>query len=165
MLKRIYYRVFKNTYIGKNVVLGKDVFIGHGCIIGDKAEHKKYWNKNPGKLVYIGDRTILTGNVTIDSGTEVDTFIGSDCFIMKGVHIGHDAVIKNNVTLSPHAVIGGHCVIGNNVNFGISSIIHQRAKVPDNCMIGMGAVVTKKSELWEGGVFVGNPVHFLRPNK
>ena len=84
---------------------------------------------------------------------------------MKGAHIGHDALLENDVTLSPHAIIGGHCEIGEGVNFGMGSIIHQRAKVPKGCIIGMGAVITKKTDMWENGVFVGNPAYFLRANK
>ncbi len=41
-----------------------------------KAEHKKFWQKEKGK-VYIGDNNVITGLVTIDAGTEIDTFIGN----------------------------------------------------------------------------------------
>ena len=114
--------------------------------------------------VVIGDNTIITGACTIDAGTIRDTVIGVNCFIMKQTHIGHDAMLGVNVRLSPHSTIGGHCVLGDNVNFGMNSVIHQRAEVPKNCMIGMGAVVTLKTDMWENGVFVGNPAHFLRWN-
>jgi UDP-N-acetylglucosamine acyltransferase len=164
-MKRIYYKLFKSTHVGKRVIIGKNVYIGSGCIIGYPAEHKKFWGKDTGRWVIIGDNTVITGNVTIDLGTVNDTKIGKGCFIMKGAHIGHDAVLKDNVTLSPHAVIGGHCIIGKDVNFGIGSIIHQRAEVPDGCMIGMGAVITKKTSMWKDGVFVGNPAYYLRANK
>ena len=156
--------IHPTAIIYPGVDIGKNVYIGAYCIVGAPAESKKHWLQE-GKGVLIMDNTIINGHVTIDEGTENTTIIGSDCFIMKGVHIGHDAYIYNNVTLSPHVLIGGHAVIGENTNMGMGSIVHQRCKVPKGCMIGMGSIVTKKSEMWENGVFVGSPVCFLRPNK
>lgn len=160
--------VHPSSVIYPCVVLGNNVYIGPNCIIGAPPEHKQYWNgseyQDTGKQVIINDGTVIHGNVTIDQGTIHNTVIGRNCFIMKGAHIGHDALLENDVTLSPHAIIGGHCEIGEGVNFGMGSIIHQRAKVPKGCMIGMGAVITKKTDMWENGVFVGNPAYFLRAN-
>ncbi len=54
---------------GENVTLGDNNYIGAYCIIGDPAEHKKYWGKQKGNVI-IGDNNIITGLVTIDAGTE-----------------------------------------------------------------------------------------------
>jgi acetyltransferase-like isoleucine patch superfamily enzyme len=37
--------IHPTAIIGKNVVLGDNNYIGAYCIIGDPAEHKKYWDK------------------------------------------------------------------------------------------------------------------------
>ncbi|HDY88497.1 MAG TPA: hypothetical protein ENH82_10370 [bacterium] len=164
-------RIHPSAQIADGVIIEDDVYIGPFCIIGYPAEHKGHWNPEHqfGQVndhtVVIKKGTILTGHVTIDAGTVRDTVIGEKCFIMKSAHIGHDAIIGGNSIISPHAIIGGHCEIGLNVNFGMGSIIHQRAKVPDECMIGMGAIITKKTDMWKGGIFVGNPAYFLRQNK
>lgn len=163
-LRYIYYRLFKGTHIHPSVVIEKNVYIGQNCVIGYQAEHKKFWGKKTGYKVVIKSGTIITGCCTIDAGTVNDTVIGENCFIMKGVHFGHDVIVGNNSTFSPHAIIGGHCQIGDNVNFGMGSIIHQRAKVPNNCMVGMNTTITKSTDMWENSVWVGSPARYLKPN-
>lgn len=155
--------IHPTAIIYPNVHVGDNVEIGAYCIIGAPAESKRFWNKE-GKGVIIKDNTIITGHCTIDAGTEKPTIIGSDCFIMKGVHIGHDATIEEGVTLSPHVVIGGHSVVGKATNMGIASVVHQRVNIPNDCMIGMNSTITKKTRMVENGVYVGSPAIFIRSN-
>lgn len=155
--------IHPTAIIYPNVTIGENVEIGAYCIIGAPAESKRFWNIE-GKGVVIKDNTIITGHVTIDAGTEKPTIIGSDCFIMKGVHIGHDATIKNNVTLSPHVVIGGHVTVEDNVNMGIASVVHQRQIIPRNCMIGMNTTITKQTRMIDKGCYIGSPARWIREN-
>ena len=157
--------IHETAIIYKNVKIGKNVHIGPYCIIGAPAESKKYWNTPCEYGVEIKDGAIITGHVTIDSGSVNDTIIGSNCFIMKGVHIGHDAIIYDDVTLSPHVVVGGHVEIGRNTNVGIAAVIHQRCKVPSGCMIGMNTTITKSTMMDVDRVYIGSPAKFLRWNK
>lgn len=157
-------RIHETAVIFPGVTIGENVYIGPGCIIGAPAEHKAFWNQENIYSVIIEDNAVIHGNVTIDAGTINHTIIGKGTWIMKSTHIGHDVIIHDNCTLSPHVIVGGHCVIKENTNLGMGAIIHQRVEIPDSCMIGMGTVVTKKSELWPSGVFAGNPAAFLRWN-
>lgn len=157
--------IHPSAHIHPDVIIGENVYIGPGCIIGFPAEHKAYWGKDTGFSVIIEDDVVIHGNVTIDAGTVNDTIIKRGAWLMKGVHIGHDAIISEECTLSPHVIIGGHAIVEKGTNMGMGSIVHQRVKIPDGCMIGMGAVVTKKTEMWPSGVFTGNPAAFLRWNK
>lgn len=156
--------IHPTAIIYDNVEIGKNVYIGAYCIIGSPAEHKRYWNK-PQKKVIIGNNAVIHGHVTIDAGTERDTFIGADVWLMKGVHIGHDAEIMNGATLSPKVCIGGHSKVGQNTNMGMGAIVHQRVNIPEDCMIGMGAIITKSTYMDKNGVYIGNPAYFLRWNK
>lgn len=156
--------IHPTAIIYPNVKIGLNVEIGPYCIIGAPAEDKKHWGKDT-HTVEIGDNTIITGHVTIDAGTIENTKIGVNCFIMKGVHIGHDVQVGDNVTLSPHVVIGGRCHVGNGVNMGIASVTHQRCVIPDNCMIGMNATITKQTQMTVSGCYVGTPARWLRYNK
>ena len=137
--------IHPTAIIGKNVVLGDNNYIGAYCIIGDPAEHKKYWDKEIGK-VYIGDNNIITGLVTIDAGTEEVTFIGNDCFIMKHAHIGHDCIIQDNVTISCGAKIGGHSIIKEYSNIGLNAVLHQFTIIERGCMIGASAFIKGETE-------------------
>lgn len=158
-------KIHPTAIIYPGVKIGANVEIGAYCIIGAKAEDKKNWNKENKYSVEIGDRTIITGGVTIDAGTITNTRIGYECFIMKGCHIGHDAHIGSGVTMSPKSIVGGHTVVEWDTNIGMGAIIHQRCRVRHGCMIGMGAIVTKKTEELANAVFVGNPAKFLRWQK
>ena len=157
--------IHPSAHIHPDVIIGENVYIGPGCIIGFPAEDKKHWGKDTGFTVIIRDNAVIHGNVTIDAGTVRHTEIDENVWIMKGSHIGHDALIAEDAVLSPHVIIGGHCYIGIGTKMGMGAIVHQRVTVPKNCIIGMGSIVTKSTELWEGGVFAGNPAAFLRNNE
>jgi UDP-N-acetylglucosamine acyltransferase len=137
--------IHPTAIIGDNVILGDNNYIGAYCIIGDTAEHKKYWDKPKGK-VYIGNNNIITGLVTIDAGTEEATYIGDDCFIMKHSHIGHDCTIYSNVTISCGAKIGGHSIIKSNSNIGLNAVLHQFSIIQEGCMIGASAFFKGETE-------------------
>jgi UDP-N-acetylglucosamine acyltransferase len=146
-----------------NVELGDNIFIGPYCIIGAPAEFKKYWDKEPGK-VKIGDGCVLTGHVTIDAGTEDVTTLGEGVWMLKHSHLGHDAWIGNNVTISCGAKIGGHTIVMANCNIGLNAVIHQRQEIAPSCMIGMGAVVTKKLITEPFQKYAGNPAKWIGEN-
>lgn len=156
--------IHPTAVIYPNVLLGENIYIGANCIIGAPPEHRNFW-PNEGKGVMIGNGAVIHGNVTIDSGIEASTKIGSDTFIMKNNHIGHDCIIEKKVTIAPHACIGGHGHIEEGANIGMGVIIHQRMRIGAYSMLGMGAIVTKKTPIWPYGKFVGNPARHLGRNR
>ena len=154
--------IHPTAIIGDNVILGDNNYIGAYCIIGDPAEHKKYWDNTKGKVI-IGNNNIVTGLVTIDAGTEQVTYIGDNCFIMKHAHIGHDCTINNNVTISCGAKIGGHSVIGENSNIGLNAVLHQFSNIHIGCMIGASAFFKGESEPYSK--YAGVPAKKIGENK
>jgi UDP-N-acetylglucosamine acyltransferase len=84
--------------------------------------------------------------------------------IMKGAHIGHDARVGMNVTISPHVCVGGHVTILPFANIGMGAVIHQFQVIGHAAMVGMGSVVTKKSRVMPGEIWAGNPVRHLGLN-
>lgn len=156
--------IHPTAIIGDNVILGDNNYIGAYCIIGDPAEDKKYWEKPKGRVI-IGDNNIITGLVTIDAGTENEfTTIADNCYILKKAHIGHNAQIFSDCTISCNVIVGGHTIINNNCNLGLGAIIHQSLIMPEFVMIGMGGIVTKKSILNPFNIYIGNPVKWLSLN-
>ena len=137
--------IHPTAIIGDNVILGDNNYIGAYCIIGDPAEHKKYWGQLKGKVI-IGNGNMITGLVTIDAGTEDITTIGNNCFIMKHAHIGHDCQINDNVTISCGAKIGGHSVIKEYSNIGLNAVLHQFTIIEQGCMIGASALIKGSTE-------------------
>jgi len=155
--------IHSTAVIGKNVTIEDDVYIGPYCVIGMPAEWKGREHEDKGVLIKKGTR--ITGLVTIDSGVEKITTIGENCYLMKHSHVGHDAQLKDNVTLSCGAKIGGHSIIEDNTNIGLNAVIHQKVIVPEGCMIGASAFVGKKSVLKPFHKYAGVPVKELGTNE
>jgi UDP-N-acetylglucosamine acyltransferase len=155
--------IHSTAVIGKNVTIEEDVYIGPYCVIGMPAEWKGKEDVDKGVLIKKGTR--ITGLVTIDSGVEKVTTIGENCYLMKHSHVGHDAQLKDNITLSCGAKVGGHSIIENNTNIGLNAVIHQKVTVPEGCMIGASAFVGKKSILKSFHKYAGVPVKELGSNE
>jgi UDP-N-acetylglucosamine acyltransferase len=144
--------IHHSAIIYDNVVIEDDVYIGPYCIIGSPPEKK---GAQESKGVIIKKGTIIHGAVTIDSGFQNPTEIGENCYIMKQVHIGHDALLKDNVTIAPHATVGGHCIIGEGVGIGMNASVHQFVIVKDDCFLGQGTVLPRDFKTVENGKYVG----------
>lgn len=154
--------IHPTAIIGDNVILGDNNYIGPYCVIGEKAEHKAFWDKPTGK-VWIGNNNVITGLVTIDAGTVDETFIANNCFIMKHAHIGHDCRILSGVTISCGAKIGGHSIIEQKSNIGLNAVLHQFSQIKEGCMIGASAFFKGESEPFTK--YAGVPAKRLGENK
>lgn len=120
--------------------------------IGGPPESRDH--QGPGISPVIHPDARIEAFVTVDAGIESATRIGK-AFLMKGTHIGHDAVIGDGCELAPHSCVGGYAELGNNVRLGMGAIIRNRKKVGAGARIGMGAVVVR--DVPAGEVWVGNP--------
>jgi len=154
--------IHTTALIGPNVTIEDDVYIGPYCIIGFPPEWKGKETQDKG--VHIGRGTRITGHVTIDAGAERCTMIGPYSYLMKHAHVGHDAQLGEQVTVSCGAKIGGHAVIDRYCNIGLNAVIHQKQHIAEGCMIGMGAVVTKKLQTEPFKKYAGNPAKYIGEN-
>lgn len=128
--------------------------------IGHPPEHRDYRGGDHGHFgVELGRDCKINAFVSIDGGLHDKTVLGDRCFIMKHVHIGHDAILGDDVEIAPHACIGGHVTIEAGVRIGMGAIILPRMTIGSGARIGAGAVVTKNvppDEVW-----VGNPARSM----
>jgi UDP-N-acetylglucosamine acyltransferase len=154
--------IHPTAIIGENVTIEDDVYIGPYCLIGMPPEWRGKETESKG--VYIGKGTIITGLVSIDSGAVEPTYIGPNCYIMKGAYIAHDCFIGSGVTLSAGVKLAGMVQIGHATNIGMGACVHQKTKVPQGCMIGMNAVITKKTVLKPNSKYAGVPAKFIGSN-
>ena len=155
--------IHPTAIIYPNVIIEPNVYIGAYCIIGAPAEWKGHEEENGGVLIMEGSR--LTGLVTVDAGTMRRTVIGSNCYLMKHSHVGHDVIVSSDSTISCGAKIGGHTIIEPRCNIGLNAVIHQKLDIPEGCMIGASAFVGKKSILKPFHKYAGVPVRELGENK
>ncbi len=152
--------IHPTAIIGKDVQLGKDnvvgpyaviqgqVVIGDGntidafASIGAPAE---FLHKKSGGAVIMGHNNHVGEHVTIHQSLEPETatVIRDDTYIMTKVHIGHDAIIMEDATLSSGSIIGGHSVVDKYANVGLGAVVHQKRVVGKYSMVGMNSTVTK----------------------
>lgn len=154
--------IHPTAVIAENVIIEEDVYIGPLCVIGFPAEWK---GKKSTKGVKIGKGAVLTGLVTVDAGVERMTVIGKGSYLMKHSHVGHDAILFDNVTLSCGAKVGGHTVIQSGTNVGLNAVIHQKLTIPEGCMIGASAFIGKKTELKPYRKYAGVPAKDIGSNE
>ena len=159
--------IHHTAVVHPDCIIEPGAYIGPYCIIGEPAEISTDWTRRKGGAVIIQRGAVLTGHVTVDSGSSGVTVIGADSFLMKQSLVGHDAVLGIWTTLSPGAKFGGGCTIGNYANIGMNAVVHQQTAVPAKCMVGMGAVITKKAakEMNYCETWAGNPARKLGKNK
>lgn len=127
------------------VLLGPSVFGRNNtfypfCTLGAAPQDLKY-RGGPTRLV-VGDDNTFRENCTVHRGTEVDrisagtTRIGDHNLLMVGVHIAHDADIRNHVILANSVQIAGHVRIEDCVNVGGASAMHHFVTVGRNAFVG-----------------------------
>jgi len=107
------------------------------------------------KLVRIGEGTIVCAHTIIT----VNISIGNHVIINLDCTIGHDAVLKDFVTLYPSVNVSGNTVIGHGTELGTGMQIIQGKTIGDYCIVGAGAVAVK--DITESGTYVGVPVRKL----
>jgi len=151
-----------NCYIGPNVIIGNNNRIEGFSSIGTPPEYRGMTDDFGS--VRIGDNNVIREFTTINSSVKKCTEIKNRCLLMKGSHVGHDAVIEDDVTLSCNSLVGGFSHLMKGCNIGLGVAIHQRVVIGAYCMIGMNSCVTRKSEIIPGRKYVGNPARDIGPN-
>lgn len=134
--------------------------IDQTAVIGHPPESRDW---KPGDAAYqpeIDPTARIEAFVTVDAGLKAPTKIGARTWLMKHVHVGHDATIGEDCELSPGTIIGGHVQVGDGVKFGVGALVRPFVKIGTGARIGCGAVVVK--DVPAGEVWVGNPAAKLK---
>lgn len=161
----------KNNYIGANCYIVGNTVIGDNnhfeafVSIGTFPEHREYFNKKEMGGVTICNNNVFREFVTVNSGCTSNTVIGSNCWLLRGSHVGHDSIISDDVTLSCNVLIGGHSYLMVGANMGLGSVCHQRSLIGAYAMVGMNSTVTKTTEVEPYCTYVGSPIKKLGLNK
>jgi UDP-N-acetylglucosamine acyltransferase len=172
--------IHSTALVSKSVKLGTNNYIGAYCIIDGNTEignnnrfeshvsvglEPQYRNlKINSKGVKIGSNNIFREFSTIHSGLEQITIIKDNCYLMNYVHIAHDCLIGNNVTISNATQFGGHSIVQDNCNIGLNATIHQFSFIGAGAMIGMATVIPKNKRILPYKTYVGNPCKELKDN-
>ena len=116
-----------NVFIGRNVQIGKGNTMHFSSSIGNRPQILVMSPEDKfGKLI-IGDNNTFREQSTVHPSMYPDqiTRIGSNNFLMIGVHIGHDCILEDNIVLSNYVQVSGHCKIERGVWLSGMVLLHQ----------------------------------------
>lgn len=133
--------------------------IDQTAIIGHAPEGREWKPGDPTYAPNVDHRARIEAYVTIDAGMRRHTIIMQRVWLMKHVHIGHDAVVWQDAEIAPGAVICGHAVIGAGVHIGVNASVLPYVRVGAGARIGAGAVVT--ADVPPVTTYAGNPAREL----
>ncbi len=137
------------TVLQSHVVINGWTEIGSECLIypfatvGAASQDRKYHGERA--YTKIGSRTTLREYVSIQRGTGEDsvTAVGDDCLLLAYVHVAHNCLIGNGVTMSNLAQLAGHVEIGDYALLGGMSGVHQFTRIGHYAMVGGMSKINK----------------------
>lgn len=125
------------------------------AVIGHAPEHRDWRPGDPAILPDVDATARIEAFVTVDCGMKHATRIAARAWLMKHVHVGHDADIGEDCELAPGTVICGHAVLEPGVRCGANVTVLPYRRVGAGARIGAGAVVTH--DVPAGEVWIGSP--------
>lgn len=130
-----------HVVIERNTRIGQSCRVGVGAVLGGDPQDRKF--RGTETWVEIGDDTIVRDYTTVNRGTEHRgvTRVGSHCFLMTYVHVAHDCLIEDHVTLANAVQLAGHVTIEAHAVIGGSSPIHQFVRIGTHAFVGGGSRV------------------------
>lgn len=159
--------------IGKTGDVGKYNESYFVCAVGSAKIREKIINKtkrvNPqikyatlvdpsvlmSEIIEIGEGTIICAGSILTTNIK----IGNHVHINLDCTIGHDAILKDYVTLYPSVNISGNVKIGNQVELGTGSKVIQGIKIGEKTLVGAGSTIIR--DFQGNGTLVGNPGRVL----
>lgn len=122
--------------VKKHAVLGAGVVVRSFAVIGGDPQYLKF---DPATVsaVHIGAGTVIREHVTINRSIHAGqaTVVGERCFLMTGAHVGHDAVVADDVVLANNVLLAGHVTVGRHSFLGGAATVHQFARIGESAMI------------------------------
>ncbi len=131
--------IYGPTKIGNNNIIGPHTIIGTP---GQDTRNPRYDSSNC--KIEIGDNNIIREFTAIQKPCYTDiTKIGNNVHLMQSVHIPHDAVIQDDVVITPMCVLAGITTVLKAANLGLGATIHQRTVIGQYALISMSTPVLK----------------------
>ncbi len=139
----------KGTLLQAHVVVNGWTSIGEDCeiypfaTIGATSQDRKYAGERA--FTKIGNRTVLREYVSVQRATGEDqvTRVGDDCLLLAYVHIAHNCVLGNSVTMSNLAQLAGHVEVADFATIGGQAGVHQFTRIGRYAMVGGASKITK----------------------
>ena len=125
-----------HAVVKSHVVLGGGNRVHEGAVLGGEPQDLSFQGGETG--VVIGDRNVLREGVTIHRSTKPGsaTVVGSDCFLMAYVHLGHDCRLGDRVIIANNTALGGHVQVADRAFVSGNVSVHQFCRIGRLAMLG-----------------------------
>lgn len=131
--------IYGPAKIGNNNIIGPHTVIGTP---GQDTRNPRYDSSQA--KIEIGNNNIIREFTAIQKPCYTDiTKIGNNVHLMQSVHIPHDAILQDDVVITPMCVLAGITNILKGATIGLGASIHQYAVIGHYALISMGSPVTK----------------------
>jgi UDP-N-acetylglucosamine acyltransferase len=130
-------KLVSHVIVSGEVRIGTDNVVFPFCAIGAEPQDLGY-DGSP-TWVVIGNNNVIRESCTIHRATTKEsgvTSVGSNNFLMCGVHVGHDVSMGSHVVIANNTLISGHVHIHDYAGISGAVGIHQFATVGSYCFIG-----------------------------
>jgi len=135
-------RIGRGTRIGPHAVIEDGVRIGAentisaGATLGTIPQDRHFEGEQ--SFLEVGDRNLIREYVNISraTGEGQRTFIGDECMILTGAHIGHNCRVGNRVVVVNGSQLGGHVDVGDGAYVGGLSGVVQFRRIGRLAMVG-----------------------------
>lgn len=137
-------RLVSHVVVQQDTTIGARTVIHPFAVIGGDPQHGGY--KGETVTLEIGADNLIREHSTFNRGTPQGagvTRVGANGLFMTGAHVGHDAVVGDNVVMANNATLGGHARIGSRVFLGGLCAVHQNGRVGQGAIVGGLAAVTR----------------------
>ena len=133
----------RGTILRSHVVLeshcrvGEDNVFSSFSAIGGTPQDRKYRGEET--WCEIGDRNHIREQVSIHRGTAVGggvTRLGDGNLLMVGVHVAHDCILGNDITIANSSLLAGHVRIGDAATIGGAAAFHHYVSVGTCAFVG-----------------------------
>ena len=131
-----------NVHLLGRARIGAGTRIGSGTVIGGEPQDKGYRGEATG--VVIGSDCRIHEHLTVSRATgEGETVIGDGVMLMAGSHVGHNAVVEDQVVLVNCAAVAGHAHVGAHALLSAYSALHQFGRVGRLTLVGGACMLTR----------------------
>ncbi len=136
-------RLRAHAVVRSGAVLGRGNRVHEGAVIGGEPQDLSFAGGETGLL--IGERNVIREGVTIHRSTKTGqaTVVGSDCFLMAYVHLGHDDRVGDRVIMANNVVLAGHVQVDDRAFLSGAVAVHQFCRVGRLAMIGGNSKVVQ----------------------
>ena len=134
-------RIGPHAVLEQNTRLGRRCSVGPSSVLGAAPQDMKYAGEDT--WLDVGDDTVVREHSTLHRGTKASgvTRVGRGCYLMTYVHVAHDCVIEDHVTIANAVQLAGHVHIEEHASVSGLCPVHQFVRIGTYAYVGGGSRV------------------------